>query len=112
MDTRRNVPKKRTRFPGQIIECGICGRGYVFGGHGQTDHLMCNGAREYKCWNGITVDGPLAAEKICSAVIAEIEAGKHDFASLEKYMLAKGEAAANTSGRHELFENVVNRYVF
>jgi hypothetical protein len=52
-------PKKRTRFPGQIIECGVCGRGFVFGGHGQKDHLMCDGARQYKCWNGVTVDGPL-----------------------------------------------------
>lgn len=68
-----NRPKKRTRFPGQLIECGICGRPYVFGGHGQTDHLMCNGAREYRCWNGITVDGPLAAEKISQAVLLEFE---------------------------------------
>jgi xylose isomerase len=43
---------------------------------------------------------------------AEIEAGKHDFASLEKYMLRKREAAPNKSGRQELFENVVNRYIF
>ena len=47
-----------------------------------------------------------------SGVGAEIEAGKHDFASLEKYMAAKGEAAANVSGRQELLENIVNRYVF
>lgn len=47
-----------------------------------------------------------------SGVGAEIEAGKHDFASLEEYMLAKGEVAPNQSGRQELFENVVNRYVF
>lgn len=72
-DTRRDVPKKRTRFPGQIIECGICGYGYVFGGHGQTDHLMCDGARRYCCWNGVSVDGPLAAAKITSAVLSEIE---------------------------------------
>lgn len=73
-DPLTNRPKRRTRFPGQIIECGICGRGYVFGGHGQTEHLMCNGAREYKCWNGFTVDGPVAAEKISDAVFLEIEA--------------------------------------
>jgi len=42
---------------------------------------------------------------------AEIEAGRHDLASLEKYMLAKGEITPNASGRQELFENVVNRYV-
>ena len=43
---------------------------------------------------------------------AEIEAGRQGFESLEKYMLAKGEAAPNQSGRQELFENVVNRFVF
>lgn len=42
---------------------------------------------------------------------AEIEAGKHNLESLEKYMLAKGDATPNQSGRQELFENVVNRYV-
>ena len=47
-----------------------------------------------------------------SGVGAEIEAGKHSFASLEKYMLAKGDAAPNTSGHQELLENIVNRYVF
>jgi len=47
-----------------------------------------------------------------SGLGAEIEAGKHDFVSLERYMLAKGEAAPNASGRQELFENVVNRYIF
>jgi xylose isomerase len=47
-----------------------------------------------------------------SGVGAEIEAGKHGFESLEKYMLAKGEVTPNQSGRQELFENVVNRYVF
>ncbi|HCO22353.1 recombinase family protein [Gimesia maris] len=72
-DTRKNISKKRTRFPGQMVECGICGRKYVFGGHGQKDHLMCDGARDHSCWNGVTVDGPLATEKILSAVLAEIE---------------------------------------
>ena len=33
------------------------------------------------------------------------------FAELEKLMLEKGEAAANTSGRQELLENIVNRYL-
>jgi len=43
---------------------------------------------------------------------AEIEAGKHDFVSLEKYMLQKGDITPNESGRQELFENIVNRYIF
>ena len=40
-----------------------------------------------------------------------IEAGTESFASLEKEMLAKGEAQTNISGRQELFENVVNTYL-
>jgi site-specific DNA recombinase len=71
-DERANVPKKRTRFPGQQVFCGTCGRNYVFGAHGQKDHLMCDGARDYVCWNGASVDGPLASEKILAAVFAEI----------------------------------------
>jgi xylose isomerase len=47
-----------------------------------------------------------------SGVGAEIEAGRHGFESLEKYILPKGEASPNQSGRQELFENVVNRYIF
>ncbi len=66
-------PTKRVRFPGGITECGICGYRYVFGGHGQADHLMCDGARHYVCWNGVTVDGPLAAQKVSAAVFTAIE---------------------------------------
>jgi len=40
-----------------------------------------------------------------------IEGGKESFASLEKAMLAKGEAEPCRSGRQELFENVINTYL-
>ena len=72
-DPCQNRPKKRTRFPGQIVYCGICGRLYVFGGHGRRDHLMCEGAREHVCWNGITFDGPLASEKISKVALDELQ---------------------------------------
>jgi len=42
---------------------------------------------------------------------AEIESGRANFRSLEAYMLAKGEAAPNESGRQEWLENVINRYL-
>jgi xylose isomerase len=42
---------------------------------------------------------------------ADIESGKADFASLEAYMLKKGEPAPNASGRQEYLENVLNRYL-
>jgi xylose isomerase len=41
----------------------------------------------------------------------EIERGKHDFVSLEKLMLEKGDASANKSGRQELLENIVNQFI-
>jgi xylose isomerase len=46
-----------------------------------------------------------------SGIGAEIEGGRADFKSLEKYMLDKGEVAPNQSGRQELLENIVNRYI-
>ena len=42
---------------------------------------------------------------------ADIEAGKHSFASLEKIMLDKGDAAQNQSGRQEMIENLINTYL-
>lgn len=74
IDPRKDVPKKKTRWPGQHLECGICGRLYRFGGHGQTDHLLCAGATEYACWNATSVDWSLAAEKLVGAILAEITA--------------------------------------
>lgn len=42
---------------------------------------------------------------------AEIEAGKRSFKSLEAYMLQQGEASPNQSGRQEMLENLINRYL-
>jgi xylose isomerase len=41
----------------------------------------------------------------------QIEAGKATFASLEQFMLQRGEPTANTSGRQEMLENIVNMYL-
>lgn len=46
-----------------------------------------------------------------SGIGADIESGKMDFESLSKYMLAKGEAAPNQSGRQEMLENLINCYL-
>jgi hypothetical protein len=74
VDPRKDVPKKRTVWPGQHITCGVCGRLYVYGGNGQKDNLMCRGAHEYKCWNGIAVDGPDSASRLVVAIHREIAA--------------------------------------
>ncbi len=42
---------------------------------------------------------------------AKIESGKATFKELETQMLRKGETAANTSGRQEFLENVINEFI-
>ena len=46
-----------------------------------------------------------------SGIGKEIESGKQNFTSLEQYMLEKGEITPNTSGRQEMLEHLVNRYL-
>jgi xylose isomerase len=46
-----------------------------------------------------------------SGIGAEIESGKADFSRLEAYILQKGDAAPNKSGRQEMLEHLLNRYI-
>jgi xylose isomerase len=46
-----------------------------------------------------------------SGIGGSIEAGKESFETLEKYMLEKGNSAPNVSGRQEMLENIINRYI-
>ncbi len=96
-DSRANVPKKRTRFPGQQVYCGICGHPVRWGGHGQTDHMVCKGAIDYKCWQSATFDGLLASKKIMAAVYNEC--GKLPNFSETLYRQVQEEFQALTSSR-------------
>jgi len=74
-------------------------------------------ARGLKIAAAIRADGELDAfvkQRYASwdtGVGAEIESGKANFKTLEAYMLGKGEVAANQSGRQEMLENLINRYL-
>jgi xylose isomerase len=46
-----------------------------------------------------------------SGIGAKIESGKVSFKDLEAYMLKKGEADANVSGRQEFLENLINEFI-
>jgi xylose isomerase len=46
-----------------------------------------------------------------SGIGSDIESGKAKFEELEAYMLKKGDAEKNVSGRQEMLENVINRYL-
>jgi xylose isomerase len=46
-----------------------------------------------------------------SGIGQQIESGSAKFEDLEKYMLDKGDAAKNVSGRQEMLENIFNRYI-
>ncbi|MCH2581792.1 MAG: xylose isomerase, partial [Planctomycetes bacterium] len=46
-----------------------------------------------------------------SGIGAEIEGGGASFASLEQYMIEKGDVEPNVSGRQEMLENLINTYL-
>ena len=46
-----------------------------------------------------------------SGIGAEIEAGKVGFKELEAFMLKKGDASPNASGRQEYLENLINEFI-
>lgn len=74
-------------------------------------------ARGLKIAAAIHADGRLAEfvrQRYASwdtGIGAKIEAGKVGFKELEAYMLKKGDADANTSGRQEFLENLINEFI-
>jgi xylose isomerase len=46
-----------------------------------------------------------------SGIGKKIEQGNADFAELEAYLLKKGEAQANVSGRQEFLKNLINEFI-
>ena len=46
-----------------------------------------------------------------SGIGAKIENGKTTLKELETYILKKGEASANVSGRQEFLENLINEFI-
>jgi xylose isomerase len=46
-----------------------------------------------------------------SGIGAKIEKGQTGLKELETYMLKKGDAAPNASGRQEFLENLINEYL-
>jgi len=74
-------------------------------------------ARGLKIAAAIRADGELAEivkdryASWDSGIGADIEAGKAGFKELEAYMLERGDIAPNQSGRQEMIENLINRYI-
>jgi xylose isomerase len=46
-----------------------------------------------------------------SGIGAQIESGKANFRSLDQYIQERGDASKNESGRQEMLENLINRYL-
>lgn len=61
---------------------------------GELDAIV---KQRYRSWDG--------------GIGAEIESGAADLKRLEAYMLEKGEIEPNESGRQEMLENLINRYL-
>jgi len=93
IDPRKNVSRKRTIWPGQHIDCKVCGRLLVYGAHGQKNSLVCSGAVKYKCWNSTSINATKAGNKIITAIEKEISSLK-DF---DKNLLKEIEKELNNS---------------
>ena len=99
-DPRAGVPRKRTRWPGQHLRCGVCGRIYVFGGHGQKERLMCNGSRDHKCWNGMTVSGPQVASAVANQLLDRIrQLPNFDQEWMDAYEVEREERIESANGQ-------------
>lgn len=72
VDSRYQVPKKRTRAFGQHATCYYCGHRYVWGANGITDSLMCSNSRSWHCWNSIGFNGPEAAQKLLGVILESL----------------------------------------
>jgi site-specific DNA recombinase len=70
---RTNIPRKRTRFPGQHATCHYCGRSYYWGANGIAKNLSCSGSRDYLCWNSMGFCGAMAARKLVTAILDTLE---------------------------------------
>jgi xylose isomerase len=74
-------------------------------------------ARGLKIAASIRKDGKLAdalSQRYASwdgGIGAEIEAGKKSLGDLKDYMMEKGNAEPNASGRVEMLENILNEYI-
>jgi xylose isomerase len=74
-------------------------------------------ARGLKVAHAIVTDGRLAAfineryKSWNSDLGRRIETGQASFADLEAYILPKGDASRNTSGRQEMLENLFNEFI-
>lgn len=73
-DPLARVARKDSRFPAPVATCAYCGRRCVWGGNGIKAHLMCSGAREYRCWNSIGIDGALLTRRIMEALTRALRA--------------------------------------
>jgi xylose isomerase len=74
-------------------------------------------ARGLKIARAIMADGRLAGfvkERYKSwdcELGRRVEGGQASFSDLEAYILPKGDAAKNSSGRQEMLENLINEFI-
>ena len=72
VDPLSRVSRKRTIFPAQHACCWYCGWHMIRGANGVTENLMCSNSRDWHCWNSFGFDGHVAAQRVVSAITAEL----------------------------------------
>jgi len=89
---------KRTIFPGQCVNCGVCGRKMVYCLSKKTPQLVCYGSKIYECWNGILLNSAITREKVLAEVLRVVE----KFSGFPEALMAACEAELLASSQAEL----------
>jgi hypothetical protein len=109
VDPLSRVSRKRTVFPGQHAYCWYCGWHCVWGGNGMTENLMCSASRDWHCWNSFGFKGPLASQRLVSAITDELyklDGFEAQFADMVRS--AQRDRSGSTAGDwHQLFHDEV-----
>jgi site-specific DNA recombinase len=71
--SRKGMPLKRTRFPGQHALCGLCGRTLWWADTGGTPAMFCSGAHAYHCWNSLTITQGFLTKPVAKAILEELQ---------------------------------------
>jgi hypothetical protein len=107
VDHRKDVPKKRTDWPGQHLRCAICGRIYHWTGLASKKAMVCSGAHCYQCWNSLVVKGDLICRKLTEAIWQEIQ----NLSGFDETLVANVRATAQVArnGRTKQREQIQHR---
>lgn len=70
---RYDVPRSKAIFPGQHMQCGICGAMFYAGDKGQYRCRRSFKRNTDRCWSHVQVDGEMARRQVLDWIVRQLE---------------------------------------